>query len=216
MEHTRRYETELTNSGMAPDDVKKLINFDKKSETEQFNKIILNLDKVHKARLTRENAARSMNALGVTVHGPRDAPVKLEKTENLKFSGKSRDFAQFKSDFNDIVVPNRPDIDIGVRLRQAVPEEHHYLLNNIKLHEHVKMMKELEDYFGTTRQLVMSITAELDKLKPANDDKLFVSFVDKIEKARQDLEAINQGCEMSNSQMIREIESKLPAIVKKD
>ena len=45
------------------------------------------------------------------------------------------------------------------------------------------MMKELEDYFGTTRQVAMSITAELDKLKTANDDKLFVSFVDKIEKA---------------------------------
>ena len=61
-----------------------------------------------------------------------------------------------------------------------------------------------------------SITAKLEKLKPANDDKLFVSFVDKIEKARRDLEAINQGCEMSNSHMIGEIESKLPAIVKKD
>ena len=216
LEHTRRYKTELTNSGMAPDDVEKQINFDQKSEIEQFNKVILNLDKVYNARLTRLNAARSMNAPGVAVHGPRDAPVKLEKTENLKFSGKSRDFAQFKSDFNDIVVPNRPDIDIGVRLRQAVPEEHRYLLNNIKLHEHVKMMKELEDYFGTTRQVVMNVTTELDKLKMANDDKQFVSFVDKIEKAKRDLEAINQACEMSNSHMIGEIESKLPIIVKKD
>ena len=115
LKHTRRYETELSNSGLAPDDIKKQTKFDKVSETEQFNKIILNLDKVVKAQLHRRNGARSMNDSGVTVREARDAPIKLEKTENLKFSGKSRDFAQFKSDFNDIVVPNRPDYEIGVR-----------------------------------------------------------------------------------------------------
>ena len=216
LKYSRRYETELSNSGLSPDDVQKQTKFDKKIETEQFNKIILNLDKLVNAQLHRRDGARSMNVSGVTVHEARDAPIKLEKTENLKFSGKSRDFAQFKSDFNDIVVPNRPDYEIGVRLRQAVPEEHRHLLNNIKLHEHVEMMEELEEFFGTTRQVVMSVTAELDKLKMANDDKQFVSFVDKIEKARRDLEAINQGCEMANSHMISEIESKLPIVVKKD
>ena len=45
---------------------------------------------------------------------------------------------------------------------------------------------------------------------------LFLLLTRLIEKARRDLEAINQGCEMSNSHMIGEIESKLPAIVKKD
>ena len=178
----------------------------------------MNLDKVVNAQLARKFDARSMNTsgAGATINIPKETPIKLDKAENLKFSGESRDFAEFKRDFNEIVVPHRAAYEVGVRLRQAVPEKHRHLISNIPLHEPENMMDILENKFGTPRQVVMNVVADLEKLKIVDDDKNFVAFVEKIEKAKRDLDAVNQVNQMSNESIIANIESKLPGIVKKD
>ena len=137
-------------------------------------------------------------------------PIKLEKIRNLKFSGKSRDFVSFRNDFNAIIVPHRAPSEIGLRLRQAVPKKYRHLLSNIELHEHVKMMKVLEDKFGTTRQIVLSVVSDLNNLEMAQNDEDFVKFAEKIEEGKRNLEAINLLSEISNETIIAKLESKLP------
>ena len=137
-------------------------------------------------------------------------PIKLEKIRNLKFSGKSRDFVSFRNDFNAIIIPHRAPSEIGLRLRQAVPKKNRHLLSNIELHEHVKMMKVLEDKFGTTRQIVLSVVSDLNNLEMAQNDEDFVKFAEKIEEGKRNLEAINQLSEISNETIIAKLESKLP------
>ena len=62
-------------------------------------------------------------------------PIKINKPDNLTFSGQARDFASFKRDFLAIVVPNRDAVQIGVYLKQAIPEKFKYLVSNKDLHE---------------------------------------------------------------------------------
>ena len=45
------------------------------------------------------------------------SPIKLEKASAISFSGEHRDFATFLRDFRTIVIPDRPDTEIGLRLR---------------------------------------------------------------------------------------------------
>ena len=137
-------------------------------------------------------------------------PIKLEKIRNLKFSGKSRDFVSFRNDFNAIVVPHRAASEIGLRLRQAVPKKHRHLLSNIGLCKHEDMMKVLEEKFGTTRQIVLSVVTDLKSLEMAENDDDFVKFVEKVEKAEHDLKEINQVSQISNEINIANLESKLP------
>ena len=42
------------------------------------------------------------------------APLKINKPDNLTFSGQARDFASFKRDFLAIVVPHRDLAQIGI------------------------------------------------------------------------------------------------------
>ena len=37
---------------------------------------------------------------------PRTAPMKLEKVKGIRFGGEPRDFATFKREFNEVIVPN--------------------------------------------------------------------------------------------------------------
>ena len=218
LEYIRRYEAELSKFGKTSVEISTEISFDRKSEGDKMKDLIMNLDKLVNAQAARRNVACSMNTSGVgaLVDQPKETPIKLDKAENLKFSGQSRDFAEFKRDFNEIVVPHRAAYEVGVRLRQAVPEKHRHLISNIPLHEPEKMMDILENKFGTPRQVVMNVVADLEKLKIVDDDKNFVTFVEKIEKAKRDLDAVNQVNQMSNESIIANIESKLPGIVKKD
>ena len=137
-------------------------------------------------------------------------PIKLEKIRNLKFSGKSREFLSFRNDFNAIVVPHRAASEIGLRLRQAVPKKHRHLLCNIDLDKPAEMMKVLEENFGTTRQIVLSVVTDLYSLEKAETDEDFVKFVEKLEKAERDLREINQVSQISNEMTIANLESKLP------
>ena len=56
------------------------------------------------------------------VESDKSCPLKINKPDALKFSGEARDFASFKRDFLAIVVPHREDAQIGMHLKQAIPD----------------------------------------------------------------------------------------------
>ena len=76
------------------------------------------------------------------------------------------------------------------------------------------MMKTLQEKFGTSRQVIMSIVAELGKLSIATSDRQFVTFVETIEKAERDLEAVDSVDQLENETILTMIESKLPERIK--
>lgn len=143
-------------------------------------------------------------------------PIKLAKADAISFSGEPRDFPKFKIEFNDIVVPNRDDQEIGLRLKQALPKRHSHVLDNFSLREHVLMMKRLEEHFGTSEMIVCSIAADIKKLKMPTDAKSFVSFVDRIEAADRELRAVNLITELANESSLVSITEKFPKNIATD
>ena len=84
-------------------------------------------------------------------------PIKLQKVDNIRFNGESRDFATFKYKFETIVVPNRPAHDIGLRLQDAVPDKHRHLVERFKLDQWKDMMNELDKNFRGSNQSILFI-----------------------------------------------------------
>ena len=70
--------------------------------------------------------------------------------------------------------------------------------------------------FGNTRVLVEAVNAEIEKLKILNTDKIFIDLVEKLEKIKIDMEAVDKIEEISNTNTITMIEAKLPSTVKQD
>ena len=113
-----------------------------------------------------------------------------------------------------IVVPNRSQTEVGLRLRQAVPKEHRHLLDNIALEAYTQMFVVLNEEFGTADRVVNSILGEIKRLKAPGDDKAFVAFVEKIEHAARDLEAVNLLAEIVNQPTIADITEKFTDMIK--
>ena len=146
------------------------------------------------------------------------SPIKFDKLQCLKFSGSPRDFATFKRNFETMVVPNRDLTETGMYLKQAVPKRFEHLIANVDLNEWHKMMSILQGKFGRTYLIVESVVSDIDKIKPITGekaDKIFVEFVETLEKIERDLKCQNLLDEVSNATVIGKIQSKLPIEIEK-
>ena len=114
-------------------------------------------------------------------------PIKLEKAQNITFSGDPRDFMTFKRKFEEIVVPNRDPNEISLRLEQAIPQKYRHLIERFKLGDWRGMMEALDDRFGGSRKIVTSILLEIEKMKVPRKDEEFIENVEKIKKMENDL-----------------------------
>ena len=57
------------------------------------------------------------------------------------------------------------------------------------------------------------VVGELSRMKPVTTDKLFVEFVDKVEKICRDLESVNMKKDLMNARMISDIVNKRPPVI---
>lgn len=122
-----------------------------------------------------------VTSLAVVTVPTRAARIKI-KLPAITFSGLPRYFATFKKEFEEVVIPGRPDTEIGALLSDAVPEKHRHLLRNLDLSNHTEAMKILQEEFGKPEHVMNYVVSELCKLKLVTSDKLFVEFVENIEK----------------------------------
>ena len=143
---------------------------------------------------------------------PRPSAIKI-KLPSVSFSGLPRDFASFKKEFQEVVVPGRPDVEIGALLRDAVPDKHKHLLRNLDLCKHKEAMDILQEEFGKPEHVMSWVIGELSRLKLVTSDKLFVEFVEKLEKISRDMEAVGMRKDLMNARMISDIVSKLPPVI---
>ena len=58
--------------------------------------------------------------------------------------------------------------------------------------------------------MIQDVVLEIEKMKPVINDKGFLTFVEKIEQMKLDLEAQNLLDELANHSNISKFESKLP------
>ena len=142
--------------------------------------------------------------------------LKLKKIEVRQFSGQRREYAASKRDFKEIVLTGRPDAEIGAILKSSIPYKYLYLFDNLSLSEHSKMMEVLDAKFGKPKLIVDETVAEMERIKPIQNDQEFISFVQKIDKIRRDLSELGMEGEVQNQTVLSQLEKKLPYMVKRD
>ena len=74
-------------------------------------------------------------------------------------------------------------------------------------------MNILQREFGKPEDVLSWVVGELSRLKPVTNDKLFVEFVNKVEKICRDLEAVGMKKGLMNVRMTSDIVSKLPPVI---
>ena len=137
-------------------------------------------------------------------------PLKINKPDAVKFSGKSRDFASFKRDFMAIIVPNRGDSEIGLHFKQGIPDQHKHLISNKDLSDWKGMMDTIEGELATPKIIIDQTVAEIDCMKVPTTDKEFVEYVEALERIVRDLEILDQIQEIAKTTVLSKLESKLP------
>ena len=118
-----------------------------------------------------------------------------------------------------MVAPTRELTATGMYLKQAASEKYEHLIANVDLSDWVKMMAIIKGKFGRTFLIVESVVSDIEKVKPITGekaDKLFVDFVETLEKIERDLKCQNLLCEVSNAAFIGKIQSKLQIEIKKE
>ena len=117
-----------------------------------------------------------------------------------------------------MVVPNRDLTATGMYLKQAVPEKFEHLIANVDLSNWVQLMAILQAKFGRTFLIVESVVSDIENVKPITGeiaDKLFIDFVEALDKIKRDLECQNLLIGVSNGTVIGKIQSKLPIEIEK-
>jgi hypothetical protein len=115
------------------------------------------------------------------------------KLNTPKFSGKSRDFAIYKKEFMDVIVPGRSDPEIGALLRDGLNTKEKNLLRNNEMADYMGALDILQNEYGKPHQVINDVNEDLDKLKPPAGEKAdqgFITFVEKVENICRDMETI--------------------------
>ena len=186
--------------------------------------ILANLERVAKEVDLKDKIELAKVSKPATVTTAVVGSGSTEKSNLLKlkikppvFSGKCRDFAVFKRDFETIVsVDGRSDVEIGALLKESIPDEYKYLLDKVNLSNHEEMMNILVAKFGRARIIVDECTLEIRNMKAVTNDKEFISFVERVDKLKRDLEQLNLLSDIANTTVISDLEAKLPYGIKRD
>ena len=101
------------------------VSFDRVAEDESVQEFVTLLDLMLNAKV-EFNGRGSMSSEQPV---PRSTPIKV-KLNTPRFSGKSRDFALYKKEFMDVIVPGRSNPEIGALLREGLNTKEKNLLRN--------------------------------------------------------------------------------------
>ena len=68
--------------------------------------------------------------------------------------------------------------------------------------------------FGDPKHIMDRIVTEIRNMKAVNTDKKFIDFVDLKDKSHRDLVELNMEDKISSTNMVSEIERKLPNCIR--
>lgn len=80
------------------------------------------------------------------------------------------------------------------------------------------MFKRLNDHYGGSRKIVVSVVSELKTLKAVHegDNKGFIRMVEKVEQCWCDLKRVNLQSEMNTAYIVSMVEKTLPPLQKRE
>ena len=185
------------------------------------NKALITYDKEYKEYLDADMKLKTYELqkshLCPTVDSVPDShravPLKINKPDNLTFSGQARDFATFKRDFMAIIVPHRDQAQIGIYFKQAIPEKHKHLISNKDLKDWQGMMDAIEEELAMPKIVIDQTVAEIERMKTSSSDSGFIEFVDSLERIVRDLTTLDQITEIANTSMLNKLESSKKSII---
>ena len=190
---------------------KETVTFDKVKEDAEIQhfvsilNLLINAKADHNPTVVVTDTVRSNAVTSVT-------PIKV-KLNTPRFSGKSRDFAIYKKEFLDIVVPGRSAAEIGALLREGLNVKEKNLLRNNDMCNYTEALDILQAEYGKPELVINDVNVELDKLKPPSGEKAdqgFISFVEKLENICRDMETVKCSSDLKNGHMINVLVKKLP------
>ena len=163
------------------------VKFDPVKDAKRLHLVIAELDRLAEVKKKQEANKVSSDTVDSTVAQEKEkAPLKMDRIQTPKFSGKAEDFASWKERFISLVPQGRDNAEICVLLEQAVPEGKQYLLRGCG-NDYTKMLDILQKELAPTRDVVNAVNLQLSKLKritsdDKESDKKFVLMVETIEK----------------------------------
>ena len=196
------------------EDAMEKVTFDGVAEDESVQDIVSLLDLLLNAKV-EYNGKGSASSQPVS---NKSTPIKV-RLNTPKFSGKSRDFAIYKKEFMDVIVPGRSDPEIGALLREGLNTKEKNLLRNNDMADYGEALDILQNEYGKPEMVISDVNADLNKLKPPIGEKAdqgFINFVEKVENICRDMETVSRAGDLKNGHMIDVLVRKLPAKVAQD
>ena len=148
---------------------------------------------------------------------PNSNKLKLERMKLPTFSGHVREFARFKSDFEQYVEPKLNASDVPYVLKTCLQGEPYDIVKNLEDNSQL-IWNRLCERYGTPIKVVKSVLDDIRMYSALEDrdDIGFLKFVQKIEAGLNDLRRLGLELELCNSNVISEIEKKLPPTIRRE
>ena len=131
------------------DEVRTEVTFDGVGEYDDVQNIVGILDLLLNAKVEYNGKGRTSSDPTVA----RSTPIKV-KLNTPKFSGRSRDFAIYKKEFTDVIVPGRSDAEIGALLREGLNTKEKNLLRNNDMADYREALDILQNEYGKLEQVI--------------------------------------------------------------
>ena len=133
------------------------------------------------------------------------------------FEGGIRDYPQFRKHFQTQVMLNLTEITAPYTLRSCLGKD---ALAQVKtVDDNIdEMWKRLDEKFGNPKKITDTIINDIKRLEiiKEGESKKFVAFVDLSEDSYRDLKRLKLEKEITTTNSVGIIESKLPSDVRKD
>ena len=138
--------------------------------------------------------------------------LRMEKAKYPTFSGDIRNFARFRSDFNDFVVPSHkdPKSQVYVLKQTCLKGDVKKLIENMS--DLTAIWERLESRYGDAIDIVSVVIKSVQDFTfgSSDYDKKIVQLVDTLESGVEDLNAIDGKQHIANAFTVKLLEEKLP------
>ena len=81
---------------------------------------------------------------------------------------------------------------------------------------HSEMMIILDRKFGAKNLVISDIIGQLEKMKVVTNNKMFIDFVEKLQKMKRNLDSLKQTGKIANAGYMGKIKERLPSMVSTD
>ena len=135
----------------------------------------------------------------------------LEQIKFPVFNGKTKDWPQFKNDFqSQVVLFITEDTTNCYTLRNALPEDAKVWARNMD--NFVEMWKRSVEKYGDEAKLVDIIFAYVKNFKQIqdNENKRLIQFIEVLEKVNFEMKILGRDSELQKTTIVNIIEEKLP------